>query len=247
MYKILVVDDEAIIRKGIVLGIDWISMDCIVVGEAANGEEALQAVKQYNPNIIITDIRMPRMDGLQMLSELRQHHCNAYVILLTAYNDFDYVRSALKLGAVDYLLKPFQTQELINVITSIRQKEMEQNLLTPQKVLPLIKGDKSKYVLKALQYIAEHYMESSISITTIANHLAVSESHLSHVFKKETSYTVIGYLTHYRMHMAMKLLSDHRYKVYEVAEMVGYRDLAYFGHLFKKVVGISPSEYQDRC
>lgn len=148
---------------------------------------------------------------------------------------------------MDYLLKPFQTQELVGAITRIRQKEQEQTILTPQNVLPLIKGDKSKYVLKALQYIADHYMEADISITSIAGHLAVSESHLSHVFKKETSYTVIGYLTQYRMHMAMKLLTDHRYKIYEVAEMTGYRDLAYFGYMFKKNVGISPSEYRDRC
>ncbi len=247
MFKILVVDDETIIRRGIMLGVDWASMDCIVVGEAANGAEGLEAVRQYNPNIIITDVRMPHMDGIQMLTELRRQNCPASFILLTAYSDFEYARSALKLGAVDYLLKPFQTQELTGAVTRIRQKEKEQTILTPQNVLPLTKGDKSKYVLKALQYIADHYMDADISITSIASHLAVSESHLSHVFKKETSYTVIGYLTQYRMHMAMKLLTDPRYKVYEVAEMTGYRDLAYFGHMFKKTVGISPSEYRDRC
>lgn len=247
MFKILVVDDETIIRRGIMLGVDWASMDCIVVGEAANGAEGLEAVRQYNPNIIITDVRMPHMDGIQMLTELRRQNCPASFILLTAYSDFEYARSALKLGAVDYLLKPFQTQELTGAVTRIRQKEKEQTILTPQNVLPLTKGDKSKYVLKALQYIADHYMDADISITSIASHLAVSESHLSHVFKKETSYTVISYLTQYRMHMAMKLLTDHRYKVYEVAEMTGYRDLAYFGHMFKKTVGISPSEYRDRC
>lgn len=247
MFKILVVDDEAIIRRGIVLGVDWASMDCIVAGEAANGIEGMKAVQKYNPSIIITDVRMPYMDGIQMLTELRQQRCTANFILLTAYSDFEYVRSALKLSAIDYLLKPFQTQELAGAIARIRQREQEQTILTPQNVLPLVKGDKSKYVLKALQYIAEHYMDDDISITSIASHLAVSESHLSHVFKKETSYTVISYLTQYRMHMAMKLLTDHRYKVYEVAEMIGYRDLAYFGHMFKKTVGLSPSEYQDRC
>ena len=102
-------------------------------------------------------------------------------------------------------------------------------------------------MLQALGYIAEHYSDQDISITTIAQHLGVSEGHLSHVFKKETSYTIIGYLTQYRVHMAMKLLQDCRCKVYEVAEQVGYRDVAYFGSTFKKHVGMSPSEYQDRC
>ena len=81
----------------------------------------------------------------------------------------------------------------------------------------MTKGDKSKYVLQALEFIAGHYADQDISITTIAAHLGVSEGHLSHVFKKETSYTIISYLTQYRVHAAMKLLQDCRYKVYEVA------------------------------
>ncbi len=247
MLKVLVVDDETVVRRGIVLGVDWASMGCVVVGEAANGEEGLEAVERYKPNLIITDVRMPRMDGIEMMFELRRRGCRAHVILLTAYSDFEYVRSALQFGAVDYLLKPFRDQELMGAVARIRQKEDEQTALTPQDLLPLVRGDKSKYVLQALNYIAEHYGDNDISITPIARHLNVSESHLSHIFKKETSYTIVGYLTQYRMHRAMELLRDRRRKVYEVAELVGYRDVAYFGSAFKKAVGMSPSEYQDRC
>ena len=226
MLKVLIVDDEAVVRRGIMLGMDWAAMGCVVVGEASNGEEGIAAVERYSPNLIITDVRMPRMDGIEMLGQLREMGCRAHVILLTAHSDFSYARSALQLGADDYLLKPFRDQELVRAIA---------------------KGDKSKYVLQALGYIADHYGDQDISITTIAQHLGVSEGHLSHVFKKETSYTIISYLTQYRVHTAMKLLQDCRYKVYEVAEMVGYRDVAYFGSTFKKQVGMSPSEYQDRC
>ena len=169
------------------------------------------------------------------------------MILLTAYSDFAYAQKALKLGADDYLLKPFRNEELIAAIDKVRQKERELTNLTPQDVMPLAKGDKSKYVLQALCYISEHYGDQDISITTIAQHLQVSEGHLSHVFKKETGYTVINYLTQYRIHMAMELLGDCRRKVYEVAGEVGYRDVTYFGSTFKKLVGMSPSEYQDRC
>ena len=204
-------------------------------------------MERYSPNLIITDVRMPRMDGIEMMKQLRQKGCKAHVIILTAYSDFSYARSALQLGADDYLLKPFRDQELIAAIDKVRQKERELTALTPQDTLPLVKGDKSKYVLQALEYIAGHYSDQDISITMIASHLGVSEGHLSHVFKKETSYTIISYLTQYRVHTAMKLLQDCRYKVYEVAEMVGYRDVAYFGSTFKKLAGMSPSEYQDRC
>ncbi len=247
MLKVLVVDDESMVRRGIVLGFDWAALGCVIVGEATNGEEGLAAVESYNPNLIITDVRMPRMDGIEMLGELRRRGNRAHVILLTAYSDFSYARSALQYGADDYLLKPFHNQDLVAAIDRIQQKVQERSALTPQDVLPLAKGDKSKYVLLAMNYIAEHYRDPGIGITLIAQSLGVSEGHLSHVFKKETSYTIIGYLTQYRVHMAMELLQDCRYKIYEVAEMVGYRDVAYFGSTFKKLTGLSPSEYQDRC
>ena len=196
MLKVLIVDDETVVRRGIVLGLDWAAMDCVVVGEAANGEEGLAAAERYSPNLIITDVRMPRMDGIEMMRRLREQE-----------------------GAA---------------------RPAEDTLLLP-------KGDKSKYVLQTLSYIAEHYADADINIATIARHIGISEGHLSHVFKKETNYTALGYLTQYRIHTARKLLADCRYKVYEVAERVGYRDVAYFGSTFKKLTGMSPSEYQDRC
>lgn len=247
MLKVLIVDDEAVVRRGIVLGIDWAARGCVLAGEASNGEEGLAAVERYSPSLIITDVRMPRMDGIEMLSRLRERGNRARVILLTAHSDFAYAQSAVKLGADDYLLKPFRNEELIAAIDKVRRKERELTVRVPGDGLSLAKGDKSKYVLQALQYISLHYADEDISITAIAQHLQVSEGHLSHVFKKETGYTVINYLTQYRIHRAMELLRDCRRKVYEVAGEVGYRDVTYFGSTFKKLVGVSPSEYQDRC
>ena len=106
------------------------------------------------------------------------------------------------------------------------------------------KGDKSRYVLEAMDYISKHYNEPDISVGTVAESLNISEGYLSHTFKKETDYTLLNYLTRYRIHKAMELLKDCRVKVYEVAEQVGYRDIAYFSATFKKYAGISPSEYQ---
>ena len=231
MLKVLVVEDEEMIRKGIVLAVDWAALDCVVVGEAADGAAALDAVERYDPSLIITDLKMPRMDGIQMLQQLRARGNNAYVIILTAYDSFSYAQSALRLGAVDFLLKPFHDGEL------------EEDDTIPG----LKKGDKSKYVLQAMDYIGAHYGEQTISVSTIAQHLGLSESHLSHLFRKETDYTIMNYLTRYRIHKAMELLRDCRLKVYEIAERVGYRDITYFSSTFKKVVGMSPSEFQDTC
>ena len=112
MLKVVVIEDEELVRRGIVMAVDWASVDCEGVGEASNGEAGLELIARERPDIVVTDIRMPRMDGLEMLRRLREEGCGASVILLTAYSDFTYAQSALKLGAVDYLLKPFHDGEL---------------------------------------------------------------------------------------------------------------------------------------
>lgn len=247
MLKTLIVDDEATMRRGLVSGVNWSDMDCVVIGEAVNGLDALEQVEKLRPDLIITDIRMPQMNGLEMFSKLRQSGNQAHVILLTAYDDFDYIRSALQLGAVDYLLKPFRPQELgaaiarVQGMASGRIETRSENPLLPEK------GEHSKYVTLATDFIAKHYADADISITSIAMELGVSEGHLSHIFKKETGYTVINYLTHFRIHAAMELLQDCKYKVYQVAEQVGYRDVSYFSSTFKKFTGVSPSDYQEHC
>ncbi|MBD5133680.1 MAG: response regulator [Clostridiales bacterium] len=249
MLKVLVVEDEELIRKGIVLAVDWAALDCVIVGEASNGEEALDAVERYAPSLIITDLKMPKMDGLEMLRRLRERGCTAYVIILTAYDSFEYAQSALRLGAVDFLLKPFHDGDLEQAVSNLRRRVQSpapaQSAAAPPLFQELKKGDKSKYVLGAMDYIGAHYNDPGISVGAIAQHLGLSEGHLSHLFKKETDYTLLNYLTRYRIHKAMELLRDCRAKVYEVAEQVGYKDITYFSATFKKLVGVSPSEYQD--
>lgn len=242
MMKVVVVEDEELVRRGIVLAVDWASVDCIVVGEAADGEEGLEVIRRYQPDLIITDIKMPKLGGIEMLRQLRAEGSRAYVVVLTAYSDFNYAQSALKLGAVDYLLKPFHDGELEAVIR--RLQDSRQSRTVPE--LPT-GGEKSKYVMEAMRYIAEHYNAPDIGVGSVASSLGVSEGHLSHVFKKETSYTISNYITTYRIRMAMELLRDCRSRVYEVAEQVGYRDITYFSSTFKKVTGMSPSEYQKQC
>lgn len=242
MLKVLIVEDEEMIRKGIVLTVDWAALDCVVVGEATNGVQGLEAARRLEPSLIITDLKMPQMDGIEMLTALRAEGCTAYVIILTAYDNFAYAQSALRLGAVDYLLKPFHDGDLENAVNRIQQRRQPAAEATP--IGAARKGDKSKYVLEAMDYISKHYNEPDISVGTVAQSLNISEGYLSHTFKKETDYTLLNYLTRYRIHKAMELLKDCRVKVYEVAEQVGYRDIAYFSATFKKYAGISPSEYQ---
>ena len=243
MIPVLVVDDEKFVREGIVRGTDWKSVGCEVVGQAKNGEEALALARTLHPALIVTDIRMPKMDGIELVRTLREENIAVKVIFLTAYSDFSYAQQAIRLKASDYLLKPFHDGDLEHAITHL-QTSIAPKAAERDAGVSVRKGDKSRYVLEAMDYISKHYNEPDISVGTVAESLNISEGYLSHTFKKETDYTLLNYLTRYRIHKAMELLKDCRVKVYEVAEQVGYRDIAYFSATFKKYAGISPSEYQ---
>lgn len=251
MIKVLVVDDEVFVRRGIVMETDWSSLDCAVVAEASNGEEALEAVHKFSPDLIISDIRMPKMDGIEFLKALREEGNNVPLIFLTAYSEFEYAKQALRLFAFDYLLKPFEDGELEAAVTRVKKEiDGERNQGKEAKEKSILDtsnlSGKSKYIQEALEYIAANYSDPDICIADVAGHIGVSEGHLSHLFKKETEYTVSAYITRYRMRAAMKLLEDCRNRVSEVAEKVGYKDIAYFSSTFKKIVGENPSEFQSR-
>ena len=221
MYKVVVVEDEEIARKGIIFTINWDALNCMIAGEAANGEEGAEVIRRLSPDIIVTDLKMPRMDGVEMIAKLREQGNRAKFIILTAYGDFKYAQSAVKLGVSDYLLKPLKDGDLEQAVTRIIDQ--------------LEEGDRLRQ--------KEHYKED-INISTVAEQLQISEGYLSRVFKKETDYTFTTYLSYYRMKVAMELLKEGNLKVYEVADAAGYSDTAYFSAQFKKIVGIAPSEYQ---
>jgi len=252
MYKVIVVEDETMVRRGIILTINWAALDCVIAGEAANGEEGASLAERLSPDIIVTDVKMPRMDGVEMITKLRKEGCRAKFIILTAYGDFKYAQSALRLEVSDYLLKPLKDGDLEQAILHIRSqieqgKEKEAGEVSaPVLLFNADKKSKNKYVAEAIRYIRMHYKEN-ITISTVAEYLEISEGYLSRVLKKETDYTFTSYLTFYRMQVAMSLLKDCRVKVYEVADQVGYSDTAYFSAQFKKLLGVSPSEYQERC
>ena len=116
MFKVLIIDDEPIIRKGLKNIINWKNYECEVCGEAVDGHEGSELIQKYLPDIIITDIKMPEIDGLSMIREIKSKVPDSKIIILTGYRDFDYVHEALKLGAFDFLLKPSKIEELTAVI-----------------------------------------------------------------------------------------------------------------------------------
>ncbi len=251
MTRVLIVDDEKYVRMGIRSETDWSLIGCEVVGEASNGEMGLEMAEELRPDLVISDIRMPKMDGIKMAEKLLDKYPETKVIFLTAYSEFEYARAAVRIGVSDYLLKPFQDGELEGSIqrllhlhqsAPIEQMELESDLIQ-------LRGKEeitNRYVQTAIEYIEKNYADSDFSIGGLAESMSVSEGHISRLFKAETDCSIGNYLTKYRIRKAMDCLKDVQVKVYEVAEKVGYQDIAYFSNTFKKLVGRTPSEYQTK-
>ena len=127
MIKLMIVDDEPVIRKGIVTVVDWKALDIQVVAEAANGRDGLSRALLEKPDIVITDIKMPIMDGITFSSELRKKLPKVRIVFLTGYSDFEYSRHAIRIGAEDYLLKPVNTGELIELMERLKQEIVREN------------------------------------------------------------------------------------------------------------------------
>lgn len=249
MFKVVVIEDESIVRRGIVQSINWDSVNCMVMGEAENGVKGIELIRRVQPDIVISDISMPELNGLDMIEALKRENITPKVIFLTAYDDFSYARDALRLQVSDYILKPFKDGEMEAVIMKITEKLGGAHESTEEHFgaeLALKRGDKSKYLSDAIRFIDENYSNPDLSVDMVAESIGVSAGYLSRLFRKETDYTMMTYLVNRRIRAAKDMLKDYSHKVYEVAELVGYRDIAYFSATFKKYVGVSPSEYQDR-
>ncbi len=257
LLKILIVEDEEIIRKGLVHTIDWEAMRCIVIGDAANGKIGLEYIKQYEPDVVLTDIIMPQCNGLDMIEAAKaENHLLFQTIFLTSYAEFDYARKALQLGAFEYLLKPIDEMELAKAIERVWQKHAERNsaigaksqMKDEEEILvnwSLYLNEhslKNSYIVQALYKIRDHYDEK-ISIESLAEEMDVSASYLSRKFKEVTAHTFVELLSRYRIQKAIGLLRKGTYRMYEISDLTGFNDYKNFCVVFKKYMKCSPKEF----
>ena len=260
MVKVVLVEDEKMLRREIVLTTPWAELGCELLGEAENGIDGADVIGRINPDLIITDIRMPGMDGLAMLREVLSDDYKPAVIILTGHSDFEYAREALRIGVADYILKPVDDLEFHDLISKTvsgilnerKVSELEKNsrLMDAVKIsffseysLPEHRGSGDLYVGGAVDYIRGNYPRD-ISLQDTASSVGISQGYLSRLFKTHTGYTFLEYLTLYRLRKAMKLLKEGELKASEVAAATGFRDISYFTQLFRKHVGTTPGRYR---
>ncbi len=253
MFSVVIVEDEDIIRQGLVHVIDWQAMGCRVIGSAGDGLEGAKMILALRPDIVLTDIKMPRKNGIQMLEEcLESHHFKA--IILTSHSEFDYAQKAVSLHVFEYLLKPVDEEALKATVTKI-QRELEsdegyikRHSLSAAGALPLpfdinaaVKSCASHQVRTALKKIIVSYTEP-LSIAAIAAEMGVSKEYLSRKFKECTGRTFTDILNMHRIARALELLQDGCYLMYEVAVICGFSEYKYFCSVFKRYTGKSPGD-----
>jgi len=254
MYKIIIADDESIERRVLCKSLTKAFGDTVELYEAKTGREALTIFEEEEIKIAILDIEMPGVDGLEAARIMRQKDNNCVIIFLTAYDDFSYAKQAIKVKALDYLLKPYDENELFfTVEEAMRLVDQNYEAEVPEETEDVMsqemeENDDIRFSLlkeKVETYIKEHYTEE-ISMHDIAHIMNYSESYFCKLFKQCFKVNFTTYLANHRMEKAKSMLEDPLTNVKVVGISCGYPDSNYFARVFKRATGLTPTEYRKK-
>lgn len=240
MYKVFIADDEAWIIVGMKKLIEKSGLPFKVIGEAGNGVTTLEEIEKKRPDVVFSDIRMPGLNGLELLEEIRKRKIEVKVVFISGYAEFEYAKKAIELQAYNYLLKPVKQEELNEVLSQISQ-ELGQETEPPE-----VKEEEEVSLTLMQQIVNEiqnRYTEN-ITLTELAETYGISIGHLSNLVKQELKLPFSEYIAAKRIQKAKELLADETLSIEQIAEQTGYRDYFYFTKVFKKAVGVSPSKYR---
>jgi two-component system response regulator YesN len=243
LYKIMIAEDEEQIRAGLKKTIEVVIGGFKIVAEAANGKEALEQLNAANPDILITDIRMPEMNGLEMIRRVRSNFPNLYIIIVSGYSDFEYAKQAIKFQVAEYLLKPVNRVELAEVLQRIKN-QLDGNLNVQESELT-DEIREGRHAIRKVKDIVQQNLAEDISLQRIAEQVGLTPHYVSGLFKTVTGQNYSDYVTDSRMNKAKQLLKDTSLKIHEIANLTGYVSAKHFMNVFKQRVGTTPSDYRN--
>lgn len=238
----ILVEDDDQIRSGLGGFFPWEQLGFVMAGCFENGLQALEYVRSHPVDVILTDIRMPVMNGLEMLEHMRLENMDAYVVILSAYRDFDYAQKAIELGVNNYIVKSTKYDELVEVFRSIHEnlKNGRGGLEVSDQLPPAAMND--EVLEKIKKYI--HSNIATVTLQAAAEHVNYSPIYLSRLFKDKAGVNFISYLIREKMQCAAELLRNPGNTISTISEAVGYSNEKNFSRAFKKHFGISPAEYR---
>lgn len=237
MITVAIIDDNKPTADRIAYTIPWESLGCEVVAVEYDGLQGKRAIAQHLPNLIIIDIRMPYLSGLETIEFTRPLIPDSKVVFISAYDEFEYAFRAIKLKAYDYLIKPFSQNDLMKVITKVVN---ELNLVNVTTICST--SHQSTIVQRVIEYSDNHISEN-ITLKNMSRLFGISSGHLSQLIRQETGKRFGELATQLRVEKAKTLLINSEYNVGEIGTMVGYKNYLMFYKAFRKQEDISPTEY----
>lgn len=240
MYKVMIIDDEAPARIAIRKLGHWADYRNTEFYEETNGARALKSMREIHPQIVFVDMKMPVMDGMEFLEKASGEFPESRFIIISGFDDFTYAKAAIKSGAVDYLLKPIDREELNTAIdravSSLNPRKIESPKsvkISPEEVITLIRKD-----------IDEHYSKP-LKISHYAKQYYFTQEYLTRLFRQHYQLSIQEYLLQVRMTRAKELLQKPDIKIQDIAARVGYTDNNYFSKAFRTYFGVSPTSFRS--
>lgn len=252
MIKILIADDEHMEREYLENIIASRLGRNAEIRTAENGRLAVTIATLWRADVVLMDIEMPGMNGLDAAGEILRQKPSVKIIFITAYSLFEYAHEALKLGACDYILKPVDADDVENAIRKAGvQVEAYRSLAEAAEDAQKLRGndgtDKAGQLIgRVLRYLQHNYMMYDVSLESVSGILGINPSYLSVLFKKSTGTNFVDHIADLRINAAKELLKDPLKSNAEIASMAGYESSSYFARAFKKKTGMTPTEYRKK-
>jgi len=245
MYKLLVVDDEYEIRNGLCKFFPWNEIGFEVIGQAENGKTAFDFLQKNLTDVVLCDIMMPVMSGLDLAKLISTAKLKIRVIFFSGHKDFEYAQKALEFGVKSYILKSTNYNELIRVFSNIKNELDEENPVTVPTVIPENGMNFNEKIISIIKnYAQEHYQD--VTLEDLTKQVHMNPDYISKFFKQKTGQNFSDFLIEVRMNKAADILKDVNYKTYEVSDIVGYSNSSNFTRTFKSYFGMSPREYRNQ-
>ncbi len=247
MYRLLIADDEKTIREGLKKLIQSFDLNLEIIGLAKDGKEALQLITQYEPEIILLDINMPYVNGLEVVREIKELTPLSKTIIISGYDDFEYAQQALEMGVFNYLLKPIDYRKFKEVLEkamlSYQERLWEVNQLNdPNNILVC---DVDDVHCASINYIKTNYRDNNLNLKDMAEDLFVSTSYLTKIIKEQTGSNFTDYVNTLRLESAKSLLKNTNHSIKDIAEETGFSSQHYFSRIFKKHNDMTPLDYRN--
>ncbi len=239
MYKLIILDDEPEIRRGLANYFPWDEIGYEVAGCFDSPQPALEFMRENRVDVILSDIKMPKMSGLEFAKRLRESGNTARIVFLSGYKEFDFLKEAMEYKVFDYLLKPVTPAEIRKTFGSLRD-EMD-------RVEPKGGEERPADYVSSIQAL-RNYLERNYSTTSLedaAAFIRMNPNYLSKFFKQKTGENFSDYLQKLKMRKAIELMSHPELKTYHISEMVGYNNPNNFTRAFKRLFGKSPKEFRN--